>query len=203
MDANGKTSVLVLSIYRDLAEAFVETVSRTLAVQAMAAARSPRSRAASRWEWSGRGPRSERSSWLKTQGVLSPKSGLTRSNGVAGKDGEEPDGRGEAIETPGGDEDHSGKDPQIPAGGHPGFAEEVSRPVMVKDIGTGDEFPQDGAVLAEVGVFDPVEDADDEVGGEGGEGEAAQSLEDPEQEGVPKLEIEHGPAVVAGSGRKG
>jgi hypothetical protein len=46
--------------------------------------------------------------------------------------------------------------------------EKMARPVVVENVGLGDEFSQQGAVFAEVGVFDPVEHTDDEIGGQDG-----------------------------------
>ena len=44
----------------------------------------------------------------------------------------------------------------------------MAGPVVVEDVGPGNEFSQQGAVFAEVGVFDPVEHTDDEIGGQDG-----------------------------------
>ena len=52
--------------------------------------------------------------------------------------------------------------------GGPLPSSESPGPVVVEDVGPGNEFSQQGAVFAEVGVFDPVEHTDDEIGGQDG-----------------------------------
>ena len=44
----------------------------------------------------------------------------------------------------------------------------MAGPVVVEDVGPGNEFSQQGAVFAEVGVFDPVEHTDNKIGGQDG-----------------------------------
>jgi hypothetical protein len=66
--------------------------------------------------------------------------------------------------------------------------------VVVENVGAGDEFTQDGAVVPEVGVFDPVEHADDEIGGQNGCGSARDGLGDADG---PKYGVAHDSAVVA------
>jgi len=46
--------------------------------------------------------------------------------------------------------------------------EKMAGPVVVENVGLGDEFSQQGAVFAEVGVFDPVEHTDNKIGGQDG-----------------------------------
>ena len=48
------------------------------------------------------------------------------------------------------------------------IVKKMARPIVVENVGFGDEFSQQGAVFAEVGVFDPVEHTDDEIGGQDG-----------------------------------
>ena len=115
--------------------------------------------------------------------------------GVSNQGGKEPDGGCEHSESPGGGEDQAGDEPQVPAGGYPGFLEEMAGSVVVEDVGSGDEFTQDGAVVPEVGVFDPVEYADDEIGGQNGNSGARDGLEDADG---PEYGVAHDSAVVAG-----
>jgi hypothetical protein len=66
---------------------------------------------------------------------------------------------------------------------------------VVENVGSGDKFTQDGAVVPEVGVFDPVEYADDEIGGQNGNSGARDGLEDADG---PEYRVAHDSAVVAG-----
>ena len=50
----------------------------------------------------------------------------------------------------------------------PTEAGKIARVVVVDDVGAGDEWAEDGRVLAGVGVFDPVGEARDKVGEQDG-----------------------------------
>ena len=66
--------------------------------------------------------------------------------------------------------------------------------VVVEDIGSGDEFTQDGAVVPEVGVFDPMEYADDKIGSQDSYRGARDGLGDADG---PENTVAHDSAVVA------
>ena len=70
----------------------------------------------------------------------------------------------------------------------------MAGPVVVEDVGSGNDFTQDGAVVSEVGVFDPVKHADDEISGQNGGGGARDSSGDADG---PKYGVAHDSAVVA------
>lgn len=114
--------------------------------------------------------------------------------GVSDQGGKEPDGGCEGSEAPDGGEDQAGDEPQVPAGGYPGFFEEMAGSVVVEDVGAGDEFTQDGAVVPEVGVFDPMEYADDKIGSEDSYRGARDGLGDADG---PEYRVAHDSAVVA------
>ena len=113
---------------------------------------------------------------------------------VARKECEDPDGGCEGSEDPDGGEDQAGDEPEVPTGGYPRFFEKMAGSVVVENVGAGDEFTQDRAVVPEVGVFDPVEHADDEIGSEDSYRGARDCSGDVDG---PKYGVAHDSAVVA------
>jgi hypothetical protein len=114
--------------------------------------------------------------------------------GVSDQGGKEPDGGCEHSESPSGGEDQAGDEPQVPTRGYPGFAEEMAGSVVMEDVGACDELAQDRAVVAEVGVFDPMEYADEKIGGEDSQGRGSEGFADAE---CPRNDLIHDPAFVA------
>lgn len=113
--------------------------------------------------------------------------------GVARKECEDPDGGSKGSEDPDGGEEQAGDEPQVPTGGYPRFFEKMAGSVVVEDVGAGDEFTQNGAVIQEVGVFDPMEYADDKIGSEDSYCGARDGLGDADG---PEYRVAHDSAVV-------
>lgn len=86
--------------------------------------------------------------------------------GVAADDGEEDNVPGEETEQ-GGGEGHEGHgDEEVAVALPPGVAGHAAGQMMVLDIGAADPLAHPGCVLADVSVFDPVDEAGGEIGGE-------------------------------------
>ena len=83
--------------------------------------------------------------------------------GVGGDGGEEPRLPAEKAELPRDEEEDGGEGDEVPRALPPGVARHVARQVVVDDVGAANGGADERGVFADVGVFEPVDDAREEV----------------------------------------
>lgn len=98
--------------------------------------------------------------------------------GVDANEDEEPKLPREDTAPPCGAEDRAAEEDEIPRTLPPREAREETGVVVVDDVGANKERADDGGMLGAVGVFEPVDDAGEEVG----EGDEADDLGEREEE---------------------